>query len=85
MRESRFGSAEWHQRQHGAAISAVTNLRKFVRAGDTEKALGALRFVAAWLRDHTLVADRILAAHIRNAQRLRTAAGRRGAGALEMI
>ena len=85
MRASHFGSAEWHQRQHGAATSALTNLRKFVRAGDTEKAIGALRFVAAWLRDHTSVADRILAAHIRNAQRLRTRAGRRGAGALEMI
>lgn len=76
MRGSRFGPAEWHTRQHGAATAKVASLRKSVRAGDAAGATGALVYIAAWLRDHTSVADRILAAHVRNAQRIHSAAAR---------
>jgi hemerythrin len=69
MQQTCFASTNWHKQQHAAAKSKLAALRKRLHAGDADAALAALHFIAAWLRDHTSVADRILAAHVRNAQR----------------
>ncbi|MBS1859710.1 MAG: hemerythrin family protein [Acidobacteria bacterium] len=62
MRASGFEAYEWHRRQHDT-------LRKRAReidGGDNLSVTAALDYLAGWLRDHTSVADRIMAAHIRN-------------------
>ena len=72
MKETAYSSYAWHKRQHQAALSKAAALESQIHEGDTEAALALLHFLSAWLKDHTSVADRMMAAHVRNAQRLRT-------------
>jgi hemerythrin-like metal-binding protein len=62
MRESDFISYEWHCKQHDTVRSKAKALKK---AGP-EAMAGALEFMSWWLNEHTAVADRIMAAHLRN-------------------
>ena len=62
MRESGFASLEWHCRQH----DTVRKKAKSLSAGDRKALMSGLEFLAGWLHDHTSVADRIMAAHVRN-------------------
>jgi hemerythrin-like metal-binding protein len=71
MRETAYSSYAWHKRQHDTASSKAAALEGRIRGGDTEAALALLHFLSAWLKDHTSVADRMMAAHVRNAQRSR--------------
>jgi hemerythrin-like metal-binding protein len=69
MQDSGFESCEWHCRQHDAVRrrAAETNPR------DAASVKELLKFVAGWLDDHTAVADRIMASHLRNWMRRRAA------------
>jgi hemerythrin len=71
MRETAYSSYAWHKRQHETAVSKAVSLEGRIREGDSEGALALLHFLSTWLNDHTSVADRMMAAHIRNAQRSR--------------
>jgi hemerythrin-like metal-binding protein len=62
MVESEFSSYEWHRKQHDAVRSKAKGLKRADRAA----MVAALEFIAGWLRDHTSVADRIMASHVRN-------------------
>jgi hemerythrin-like metal-binding protein len=70
MRDSGFESYEWHRKQH----DAVRKRAKEIDGRDTVAVTAAVDYLSGWLRDHTSVADRIMAAHIRNWGRRRKAA-----------
>jgi hemerythrin-like metal-binding protein len=71
MRETGYASYAWHKRQHQAVMNKAGALEGRIRSGDSEAALALLHFLSTWIRDHTSVADRMMAAHVRNAQRSR--------------
>ena len=62
MRDSGFESLECHCRQH----DTVRKKMKGLNTGDRKAMAAALEFLSGWLHDHTSVADRIMAAHVRN-------------------
>jgi len=69
MEASDFESLEWHRTQHNAVRrrAAETDVR------DPDSIGALLTFIAGWLNDHTAVADRIMAAHLRNWARRKAA------------
>jgi len=69
MRDSGFESREWHGKQH----DAVRKRAQKVDTAHPESVTGFLEYMGVWLRDHTSVADRIMASHIRNWTRRRAA------------
>jgi hemerythrin len=58
MRSAGYSGYEWHKRQHDTARRRVKAL-----AADPDE---LLRYLAGWFRDHTGVADRMMAASLRN-------------------
>jgi hemerythrin len=60
-----YSGYEWHKRQHDGALQRVRALA----AQPNE----LLRYLDGWFRDHTGVADRMMAASLRNAGRLQAA------------
>ena len=69
MQASEFESFEWHRTQH----NSVRKRAEATDPGDALSVTGLLEYTASWLRDHTAVADRIMAAHVRNWARRRAA------------
>jgi hemerythrin len=66
MRSARYSGYAWHKRQHDSALRRLRSL-----AGQPDD---LLPYLAAWLHDHAAVADRMMAASLRNAGRGRTTA-----------
>jgi len=62
MRDSAFESYEWHRKQH----DVIRRRAKRTDGTDLLAVAALLDYVAGWLRDHTAVADRIMASHLRN-------------------
>ena len=71
MRRWRYPALDWHQSQHAAGRKKVNRLAEAVRSGDTECMGRALDEFSGWLKDHVHLADRMLAAYLRNGQRER--------------
>jgi len=69
MRTTGYSHYAWHQRQHHTARSKVTAFERRVRRGDLDAAREMLDFLHGWLKEHIGIADRMLAAHLRNHQR----------------
>jgi hemerythrin-like metal-binding protein len=66
MRGSRYSAIDWHERQHQAARVKLALLWEAIRGHGAESVFAALEELAGWFLDHASVADRMLAAHIRN-------------------
>jgi hemerythrin-like metal-binding protein len=62
MRDSEFEPYGWHRQQH----QTVRRRMKGLKPTDPAAVRATLEFMAGWLRDHTSVADRIMASHVRN-------------------
>ncbi|HEY7393037.1 MAG TPA: hemerythrin family protein [Bryobacteraceae bacterium] len=73
MRGSRYSAMDWHERQHQTARAKLARLWDAVRGRGAESILGTLEELADWSHDHVTVADRMLAAHVRNNERERIA------------
>lgn len=56
-----YSGYEWHKRQHDAVRERLQSLRSEPNE--------LLPYIAGWFRDHTGVADRMMAAALRNAGR----------------
>jgi hemerythrin-like metal-binding protein len=69
MRGSRYSAIDWHERQHQAARVKLALLWDAIRGRGAESVFAALEELAGWFLDHVTVADRMLAAHIRNYER----------------
>jgi hemerythrin len=63
MRAARYAGYAWHKRQHDSARRRIASLSA------TPEEL--LNYLTGWFRDHTGVADRMMAAALRNAGRRR--------------
>lgn len=73
MRAAHYSSFAWHKRQHDTARARVATLARRIRRGDRDAVLDLLQFLAPWLKDHISVADKMMAACLRNEQRARLA------------
>ena len=72
MKTTRYPSIAWHKRQHDGATHRVVELYQRIRAGDASATPALLDYLTAWMQDHILVADRMLAAHLRGWDRVHT-------------
>ena len=73
MRSARYSLYAWHKRQHVTAGNYLVLLKQASERGDQDEALESLAFLSAWLNDHIRLADRMLAASLRNHRRARQA------------
>ena len=69
MRECGYSHYAWHARQHRAAADKVIAFERRILNGDRQAAGELLEFLSGWLDDHIGIADRMLAAHLRNRRR----------------
>ena len=70
MRTMRFPGYDWHKRQHETARKKIRHAARAYERGATSEVTRSLEGVAAWLRDHSGIADRMLGAYFRNFERL---------------
>jgi hemerythrin len=73
MRESHYPARQWHAQQHRAGAAKMANLMQSGRLNEPVQTAGALQELVSWLKDHVRLADRMLAAHLRNDRRGRLA------------
>lgn len=73
MRSWRCPSYAWHRQQHDTLRKKAEQLASSVVRGDGETALKLLRSMHGWLKDHIGLADRMMAAHLRNYTRAHAA------------
>lgn len=66
MRDAEYPSLEWHERQHRTARSKLAALRSSIEDAQRQSVFEAVESLAAWMRDHTAVADRMAGAYLRN-------------------
>jgi hemerythrin-like metal-binding protein len=66
MRAARYASRQWHQRSHASAQKRVAQYTELLREGARGAGNDLVAYLSAWLHDHTLVADRMLGAFLRN-------------------
>jgi hemerythrin-like metal-binding protein len=69
MRAARYGSLRWHRNQHNFARKRVRQFIVEVNAGDRDAGIELIDYLKSWLNDHTRIADRMMAAFLRNDRR----------------
>jgi hemerythrin-like metal-binding protein len=69
MRASRYGSLGWNKQLHDAARRRIGQLLSRVEQGDADSSAALVAYLTAWLYDHTRIADRMMAAALRNHER----------------
>jgi hemerythrin len=76
MQGMEYPLSSWHKEQHNAVRRRLKLLVPIVECGDSDGTMFFLEFLTGWLKDHTSVIDRMLAASLRNFQRSHAAAAR---------
>jgi hemerythrin-like metal-binding protein len=74
MRSTLYPGYAWHKRQHDAARKRVKGFAGRLQQGDAGAVSELVDFFRAWLRDHTGLHDRMMAAYLRNFERARSRA-----------
>ena len=69
MRAARYESLRWHKRLHEAARRRVVELVHQLEQGDPEAGRSLVAYLTDWLPSHTRIADRMMAAALRNHRR----------------
>jgi hemerythrin len=69
MSAARYGSIRWHKQAHTAARRRVGQFVLRIEEGDSAAAVELVDYLTSWLNDHTQVADRMMAAFLRNQRR----------------
>jgi hemerythrin len=69
MRATHYRSYAWHKQQHDTLRKRMKQFVPSIEGGDGEAAILLLEILAGWLKDHTALTDRMLAAHLRNYER----------------
>ena len=69
MRASRYGSIGWHKQSHDAARKRVGQFVLRIEQGDANAGLQLVEYLNHWLHEHTRLADRMMAAFLRNQNR----------------
>ena len=73
MRASGYDAIEWHKGQHNAARRRVKRFAGRIEEGDRKAGGELIEYLASWLQNHISVSDRMMAAYLRNFERLRAA------------
>lgn len=71
MRQARYEALDWHKKQHDGLRRKLKQFAGRIENNDREAPSALLHYLAAWLRDHTAVADRLMGARLRNFERER--------------
>jgi len=69
MRAARYSSLRWHKRCHDTARKRVAALLVRIEREDPVAGPELVDYLTSWLHDHTRVADRMMAAALRNHRR----------------
>ena len=62
MRAARYSSLKWHKQLHNAVRRRVGQLLTRIEQGDAASVSTLVGYLTGWLRDHTRIADRMMAA-----------------------
>ncbi len=73
MKETRYPARQWHEQQHQAGRHKMARLLEASHGADAAPLCAAVEELATWMRDDVRLADRMLAAHLRNDRRERRA------------
>jgi hypothetical protein len=66
MRAARYGSLRWHKQSHDSALRRVNGFVLRIERDDREAGTELIEYLTSWLHDHTRLADRMMAAALRN-------------------
>jgi hemerythrin len=69
MHAARYSGLGWHQRQHETARRRVGQFISKMEQGDAEARTALVQYLSEWLRAHTRLADKMMAASLRNHER----------------
>lgn len=69
MRATDYHGSAWHKGQHDTVRKRVKEFAPRIEGGERQAALLLLEFLSGWLREHTRLADCMMAAHVRNHER----------------
>jgi len=69
MRAARYDALKWHRKLHMAAKWRVESFVDRLLAGEPEAGAELVEYLTNWLPNHTRVADRMMAAALRNHER----------------
>ena len=69
MQSVKYPAYGWHKQQHNTARRRLGLLAPLIENGEPEAAELLLDFLEGWLRDHTGLTDRMMAAYVRNWER----------------
>lgn len=69
MRAARYSSLRWHKEKHDGALKRVGKFVQQIDDGDAAAAPALIKYLSAWLGNHTRLADTMLGAFLRNHQR----------------
>jgi hemerythrin-like metal-binding protein len=69
MQSVKYASYGWHKQQHDTARRRLKLFAPLIESGDAEASDLFLEFLEGWLREHTTLTDRMMAAHVRNYER----------------
>jgi hemerythrin len=69
MQSTGYPSYGWHKQQHETARRRLKLFVPLIENGDAEGSELFFEFLAGWLKDHTTVTDRMMAAYVRNYER----------------
>jgi hemerythrin-like metal-binding protein len=72
MRDSAYPSYAWHKHQHDAARKRLKQFAERIDGGESGAVCEMVDFFRLWLRDHTGLHDRMMAAYLRNFGRAHT-------------
>jgi len=66
MRAVHYTAFAWHKQQHDAARKRLKQFTERIDAGESGAVCEMVDFFKLWLRDHTGLHDRMMAAYLRN-------------------
>jgi hemerythrin len=69
MRAARYESLRWHKQRHDGAVRLVEGFVARMQHGDRDAGTELVECLSGWLHNHTKVADRMMAAALRNHRR----------------
>jgi hemerythrin len=69
MRKMRYEAFDWHKKQHDGVRRRLKQYGTRIESDDRSAATEMLEYLAHWLRDHTGLSDRLMAARIRSVER----------------
>ncbi len=73
MQAAGYPSYAWHKKQHDGLARRVKQLLRLLCTAGNQPMAGQLDYLDDWLKTHTSITDRIMAAFLRNHDRSRAA------------